>query len=44
MTPGALQPKGLMQLFAPGTRTLFLLGASGALPVYGLGHVWTVTP
>ena len=42
MSPGALQPKGIMQLFAPDTRALFLLGASGALPVYGLGHVWTL--
>jgi rhomboid protease GluP len=42
LSPGALQPRGLMSLFAPDTRTLFLLGASGALPVYGLGHVWTL--
>ncbi len=42
MSPGALQMRGLLQLFAPDTRTLFLLGASGALPVFALGHVWTV--
>jgi rhomboid protease GluP len=42
LSPGALQPRGLMNLFSPDTRTLFLLGASGALPVYGLGHVWTL--
>ena len=42
LSPGALQPRGLMQLFAPSSRTLFLLGASGPLPVFGLGHFWTV--
>ena len=42
MSPGALQPRGILQLFAPDTRTLFLLGASGALPVFALGHVWTL--
>lgn len=42
MTPGAFQPAGLMRLFAPGERALFLLGASGAMPVWGLGHWWTV--
>ncbi len=42
MSPGALVPHGLMELFAPDTRAVFLFGASGPLPVYGLGHFWTV--
>jgi rhomboid protease GluP len=42
MSPGAFQVRGLMSLLAPDQRALFLLGASGAMPVYGLGHVWTV--
>ncbi len=43
MSPGALQPKGgLFRLFSPNLEALFLLGASGPLPVFGLGHWWTV--
>lgn len=42
LSPGALQFTGLMRLFAPGERAILLLGASGALPVFGLGHWWTV--
>lgn len=42
LSPGALEMRGLMNLLAPDSRTLFLLGASGPLPVYGLGHVWTL--
>lgn len=43
MSPGALEFRAdLFGLFAPDSRALFLLGASGPLPVYGLGHYWTV--
>lgn len=33
---------GLFSMFAPDTPAVFLFGASGALPVYGLGRWWTV--
>ena len=33
---------GLMSLLAPGTPSLFLFGASGALPVFVYGRWWTV--
>ena len=33
---------GVMQILSPDTRSLVLFGASGALPVFGLGHWWTV--
>jgi rhomboid protease GluP len=42
MSPGAMRVSGLMSFLAPDSRALFLLGASGALPVYGLGHWWTL--
>jgi len=33
---------GITSLFAPTQRSLFVLGASGAIPVFGLGRWWTV--
>jgi rhomboid protease GluP len=39
---GAIGMRGLMSLFAPSTPSLFLYGASGSLPVFGLGRWWTV--
>jgi rhomboid protease GluP len=33
---------GLMSLLSPGTRGLFLFGASGAIPVFVYGRWWTV--
>jgi rhomboid protease GluP len=33
---------GLFSLFSPNTQSLFLFGASGALPVFGLDRWWTV--
>jgi rhomboid protease GluP len=33
---------GLFSLLSPTTQALFLFGASGALPVFGLGRWWTV--
>lgn len=42
LTPGAFQPRGLLNLLAPRWEALFLLGAAGPVPVFGLGHWWTV--
>lgn len=33
---------GLQTLFSPSSRVLLLLGASGSIPVFGLGRWWTV--
>jgi rhomboid protease GluP len=33
---------GMFSLFGPNTQSLFLFGASGALPVFRLGRWWTV--
>jgi rhomboid protease GluP len=38
----AIRMDGLMSLLAPSTPVLFLLGASGAIPVFGFGRWWTV--
>jgi rhomboid protease GluP len=43
LTPDALQGGGgALGFLAPSTPALFLLGASGAVPVYGMGRWWTV--
>jgi len=42
LSPGALQPRGLTGLLAPSWPALFLLGGSGAEPVFGYGRWWTV--
>ena len=39
---GAIGMGGPMSFMAPSSTALFLFGASGALPVFGLGHWWTV--
>ena len=39
---GALRMGSLMSALAPSTRVLVLFGASGAIPVFGLGRWWTV--
>lgn len=39
---GGAQMGGLMSLLSPGPGGLLLLGASGAIPVFGLGRWWTV--
>jgi rhomboid protease GluP len=39
--PGAIGMSGL-SLLSPGFRSLFLFGASGAVPVFGYGRWWTV--
>lgn len=40
--PSAIGGGGLFGLLSPGQRPLFLMGASGALPVFGYGRWWTV--
>jgi rhomboid protease GluP len=42
LSPGALQPRGLMSLLSPSWPALFLLGGSGAEPIFGYGRWWTV--
>lgn len=32
----------LLNILAPSSRSVLLLGASGGLPVFGLGHWWTI--
>jgi rhomboid protease GluP len=39
---GMIGMGGPMSFMAPSSAALFLFGASGALPVFGLGHWWTV--
>src|SRR5262245_36337460 len=38
----AIGTSGIMSLLAPGNKSLFLLGASGAAPVFGYGRWWTI--
>ncbi len=40
--PSAIGGGGLFGLLSPGQRPLFLMGASGAFPVFGAGRWWTV--
>ena len=42
MSGASIGMNGLMSLLAPGTPSLFLLGASGSLPVFVYGRWWTV--
>jgi rhomboid protease GluP len=37
-----IESAGLLSLLSPGGKTLFLFGASGAMPVFRLGRWWTV--
>lgn len=39
---GAIRMQGLFSFLAPSTPSLFLFGASGAIPVFGFGRWWTV--
>jgi rhomboid protease GluP len=39
---GNIGMRGMFGLFSPSTQALFLFGASGAIPVFGLGRWWTV--
>ncbi len=42
----AVDPAGIrnsgISFLAPSTRSMFMFGASGAIPVYGLGRWWTI--
>jgi rhomboid protease GluP len=40
--PGALGASGVFSILSPSTPVLFMFGASGSLPVFGLGRWWTV--
>lgn len=40
--PDAIGGRGVLSLFSPGVESLFLLGASGAVPVFEFGRWWTV--
>lgn len=42
MSRGGTSSGGLFGLLAPSTESLFVLGASGAVPVVGFGRWWTV--
>jgi rhomboid protease GluP len=42
MDPSGMRQGGLGSLLAPTSTSLFLLGASGSLPVFELGRWWTV--
>ncbi len=39
---GSVGMGGLFSMFAPNSQSLFLFGASGAIPVFGYGRWWTV--
>ncbi|HUG52665.1 MAG TPA: rhomboid family intramembrane serine protease [Vicinamibacteria bacterium] len=39
--PSAVGSSGLMSLLSPGLESLFVFGASGAVPVFGYGRWWT---
>jgi len=38
----SIQMNGLFSFLSPSVKTLFLFGASGAVPVFGFGRWWTV--
>ncbi|MBI3493674.1 MAG: rhomboid family intramembrane serine protease [Acidobacteria bacterium] len=42
LSGSAIRMDGLMSMLAPSTPVLFLLGASGAVPVFAFGRWWTV--
>jgi rhomboid protease GluP len=42
LSGSAIRMGGLFSMFAPSIQSLFLLGASGAVPVFGYGRWWTV--
>ena len=42
MSGGAIGTGGILSALSPSTAVLLLFGASGAYPVFGLGHWWTV--
>jgi rhomboid protease GluP len=40
--PSAIGAQGILSMLSPGLKSLFVLGASGAAPVFGYGRWWTV--
>ncbi|MEP0773340.1 MAG: rhomboid family intramembrane serine protease [Acidobacteriota bacterium] len=40
--PAGIRMRGVLSLLSPSSQSLFLLGASGAVPVVGFGRWWTV--
>lgn len=40
--PGGIQMGGMLSLFSPSGRSLFVFGASGAMPLFQAGRWWTV--
>src|SRR5258705_4524328 len=42
MDPSAISGGGLLSLLSPGTESLFVLGASGSVPVFRYGRWWTI--
>lgn len=42
MSGAGIRMNGLISLLAPSTESLFLFGASGAIPVFAAGRWWTV--
>jgi rhomboid protease GluP len=42
MSGGAIGTGGILSALSPSTAVLIVFGASGAYPVFGLGHWWTV--
>jgi rhomboid protease GluP len=42
LSPGAFRGRGIMSLLSPDTNVLLRFGASGRLPVFIVGHWWTV--
>jgi rhomboid protease GluP len=42
LSGGDIGSSGLMDFLSPSPAAIFLLGASGAGPVFGLGHWWTI--
>ena len=42
MDPSAIGGGGLLSLLSPGIESLFVLGASGSVPVFRYGRWWTI--
>lgn len=40
--PGGIQMSGMLSMLQPSTESMFVFGASGAVPVFGYGRWWTV--
>jgi rhomboid protease GluP len=42
MNPGAIRMQGFLSMLSPSNESLFILGASGGVPVFGYGRWWTI--